>query len=123
MADVLNHYSDVQQYLNKILTQNNQLQDTEGAIHGAFWNNMTCEQFKTGNVPHVSDPDTGGPMPILVVGDPDNSNIIKALRGTPGSPFDPNTGAFGQMPADGPPFFTPEQIAPLADWIKNGCNC
>jgi hypothetical protein len=60
-------------------------------------------------------------MPILLKGNSAQSNIIIALRGTLGSPFDPNTGAFGQMPADGAAFLTEERIAPLAAWIDAGC--
>lgn len=61
-------------------------------------------------------------MPILIVGNSSQSNLILALQGAANTPFDPNTGDFGQMPADGPPFFDPEtQIKPLADWIDAGC--
>jgi len=35
--------------------------------------------------------------------------------------FDPATGAFGQMPANGPPMFTPGQIKAIADWVDAGC--
>lgn len=118
---VLNSFIDVQQYLTKILTTNNQMGDTQSAPHGAFFNNLTYQQFVTGNVPNITDPNSGGPMPILVKGNAAQSNIILALQGAPNTPFDPNSGAFGQMPADGPPFFTAAQIQPLADWINAGC--
>jgi hypothetical protein len=118
----LNSYEDVKNHLNNILTANGQLNDTKHAPHHDWWNNMTYEQFTTGNVPGVSDPDTGQPMPILVVGNSSKSNIILALQGAPNTPFDPNSGSIGQMPADGPPFFDPAtQIQPLADWIDAGC--
>ena len=125
---VLSHYADVQQYLIQILTGNissqtgdNEEADSEGAPHGAFWADMSYDQFVNGNVPGVSDPNTGQPMKILEIGNAANSNIINALLGTPGTPFDPGTGAFGQMPADGPPFLTQEQVQPIADWIDNKC--
>ena len=126
----ITNYAQLQTYLNTTLsslissqTGNNELEDTQTqSPHLDFWNSMTYQQFITGNVPHVSDPNTGKPMPILVVGNSASSNIIMALRGTPGTPFDPNNGAFGQMPADGPPFFSPQQIQPIADWIDNGCK-
>lgn len=118
----LNSYEDVKNHLNSILTANAQMSSTQHAPHHDWWNSMTYEQFTTGNVPGVSDPDTGQPMPILVAGNSSKSNIILALQGTPNTPFDPNSGAFGQMPADGPPFFDPAtQIQPLADWIDAGC--
>ena len=28
---------------------------------------------------------------------------------------------FEQMPADGPPFFTPAQLQPIIDWVNAGC--
>lgn len=127
-AGTLNSYGDVQAYLIKTFTADiapggsNVEQDAaNNAPHGAFWSTMTYQEFVTGNVPGVSDPNTGGPMPILVSGNSAQSNIIMALRGTPGSPFDPNSGAFGRMPADGAPFLTDDQIAPLAAWIDAGC--
>jgi hypothetical protein len=117
----LNSYEEVKNHLNTILTANGQLSDTQHAPHHDWWNSMTHQEFTTGNVPGVSDPVTGKPMPILVVGNSSQSNLILALQGAVNTPFDPNSGAFGQMPADGPPFFDPAQIQPLADWIDAGC--
>jgi hypothetical protein len=124
----INSYAELQQYLTGILTanisestHNPEEKDAENAPHGTFWNNLTYDQFVNGDVPNVSDPNTGDPMPILVKGDAAGSNIIQALEGTPNSPFDPNTGAFGQMPADGPPYLTAAQIQPISDWINAGC--
>ena len=118
----LKSYEDVKNHLNNILTANGQMSDTQHAPHHDWWNNMTFEQFITGSVPGVKDPQTGQPMPILVVGNAAQSNLILALQGAPGTPFDPNSGAFGPMPADGPPFFDQaSQIQPLSDWIDAGC--
>ena len=123
----LSSYAQVQAYLVRILTQDavgdsNAEQDAaDGAPHGAFWATMTYQQFVAGNVPGVKDPATGKPMPILVSGNSAQSSIVMALRGTPGSPFDPDTGAFGPMPADGAALLTEAQIAPLAAWIDAGC--
>ena len=123
----LTSYEEVQAYLTKILTNNisstgnNEESDSENAPHGDFWNTLSYSELVNGNVPNVSDPNTGQPMPILIIGNSAQSNIILALQGAPGTPFDPNTGAFGQMPGDGPPFFTTDQIQPLADWIDAGC--
>jgi hypothetical protein len=127
-ASQLGSYADVQAYLIKIFTadkapggSNAEDDAANGAPHGAFWATLSYQQFVAGNVPGVTDPKTGQAMPILSKGNSAQSNIITALRGTPGSPFDPNTGAFGQMPADGAAFLTEAQIAPLAAWIDAGC--
>jgi hypothetical protein len=48
-------------------------------------------------------------------GDSRNSNIIQAMQGV-GSLFGPD-GSYGQMPANGPPFFTADQIASVAAWM------
>jgi hypothetical protein len=128
-SGTITSYAQLQDYLNTLFsgmistqTGNTVLQDTKTqSPHFDFWNTLTYDQFVTGNVPNVRNPTNGQPMPILVKGDSQQSNIIMALQGTPGTPFDPNTGAFGQMPADGPPFCTPEQIQPVADWIDAGC--
>jgi hypothetical protein len=117
-AVTLNHYTDVQQYLIKILTGNissqtgnNEEEDSENnAPHGAFWATLSYTDFTTGDVPNMG-------MPVLVKGDANSSNIIKALLGLP--PFDGSQ--FQQMPADGPPFLTPAQVQPISDWINNGC--
>jgi hypothetical protein len=77
---------------------------------------MSYQQFVTGNVPSVR-----GSMPILIKGNSAQSNIVMALRGTPGSPFDPKSGRFRRMPTDGAEYFTEEVIAPLAGWIDAGC--
>jgi hypothetical protein len=115
----LAHYTDVQQFIISILMANGE--SAAGAPHLDFWATLHYNDFTTGPVPNVTDPDTGGPMPILVKGNSAKSNIILALRGATGTPFDPSTGAFGQMPANGPPFFTSDQIQSIADWIDAGC--
>jgi len=115
----LNHYAEVQQFIASILTSNGQ--SWEGAPHKNFWETLSYNDFVNGNVPHVKDPDTGSPMPILIKGNSAQSNLILALRGAPGTAFDPGSGAIGQMPANGPPFFTDDQISSIADWIDRGC--
>ncbi len=116
---VINSYEELKQHLNAILQTNGQDGDTRRAPHRDFWNSMTYEEFTTGHVPRISDPDTGNPMPILVVGKPSDSILIKALRAT--GPFDPISGSFSQMPASGPPYFTDDQIKPIEAWIAAGC--
>lgn len=104
-------YAQLQKYITDLLTADGV--PVVGGPHHAFWNTLSYTQFVTGTVPGVG-------MPILIKGDSAKSNIIMALRGTPGSPFDPNTGDIGQMPAGAAPF-TEAQIKPIADWIDAGC--
>lgn len=114
----LNSFPDVQQFIDRIMTQNGEQGGVPNSPHLAFWLNLTYDQFVTGNVPGVNDPNTGLPVPILVKGNAAGSNLIMALQGQ--GPFGP-TGSFNQMPANGPPFFTADQIASIATWIDNGC--
>jgi hypothetical protein len=116
----LTSYAAVQAFISKVLTDNNEMGGVPASPHKAFWNTLSYEAFVHGNVPHVSAPDTGAPLPILVVGKSSESNLILSLRGQ-GPLFDPTTGAFGQMPANGPPLFTAEQVQAIADWIDAGC--
>jgi hypothetical protein len=115
----INNYADLQDLLNKFVAA---AQVTPGlAPHGVFWNNLTYDEFINGEVPGVPG------YKILEVGNAAGSNIIMALSGTPGSPFDPNSGLIGQMPQPNPPYNsnTPSQsdvIAALTDWINNGCK-
>lgn len=117
---VLNHYADVQQFISNILTQNHESGGVATSPHRAFWNSLSYNDFVNGNVPGVNDPTSGQPLPILIKGDSANSNLILALQGK-GPFFDPNTGAFGQMPANGPPMFTDDQVNSIAHWIDAGC--
>jgi len=124
----INSYKDLQNFLNSVLTANGQLADCKSGAcpHRDFWNNLSYNDFVNGPIPNVKDPTTNPPsaMPILVKGDSQHSNIILALSGAPGTLFDPNNpspNAFGQMPADGPPFFSAAQIAEIAAWIDAGC--
>jgi hypothetical protein len=125
---VLNGYPAVQAYLYKLFTthktperNSNVQRDAQKTAHGAFWSTLSYTDFISGDVPNVIDPRTGKPLRILIPGNSAQSNIIMALRGTRGSPFDPNTGPFGQMPADGAGALSEAQIAPLAAWIDAGC--
>jgi hypothetical protein len=114
----LNSFADVQAFIDQVLSQNGEQSGLGFSPHKAFWDNLTYDQFVNGSVPGVSDPDTGQPMPILVKGNSAQSNIILALQGS-GPAFGPNQ--FGQMPANGPPYFTADQIASIAMWIDSGC--
>jgi hypothetical protein len=114
----LKSFADVQAFFNNFIKQNGI--DLSGSYHFAFCN-TTYDNFVTGNVPGVVDPNTNLPIPVLTKGDGAHSNIIYALRGTPGTLWDPNNPAgFGQMPFNGP-YFSAAQIQELSDWITAGC--
>jgi hypothetical protein len=113
----LNSYADVQAFIDGVMQANGDSAD--GAPHGSFWRTLSYNDFVSGPVPNVQDPNSGGPIPILAVGNSGASNIILALTGQ-GPLFDPNTGAFGQMPAGGTPF-TAAQVQQIADWIDRKC--
>jgi hypothetical protein len=115
----LNHYADVQKFITSILQANGQY--PVGPPHKNFWETLSYTDFVNGNVPGVKDPNTNLPMPILIKGNSAKSNLILALQGAAGTVFDPDTGAFGRMPANGPPFFTDDQIKSIANWIDGNC--
>jgi hypothetical protein len=115
----LNSFAAVQHFIDQVLTANNEQSGVRVSPHKAFWSTLTYDQFVNGNVPGVADPNSGDPMPILVKGNSAQSNLILALQGV-GPIFGPE-GAIGQMPANGPPFFSAEQIGAIAAWIDNGC--
>ena len=117
----LKSFADVQNLLNQVLTQNDQIDGVASSPHQSFWTTLSYDDFVNGNVPNVTDPATGKPLPILVKGDSAHSNLILALEGQ-GPLFDPRAGTIGQMPANGPPMFTKEQIASIAAWIDAGCR-
>lgn len=114
----LNSFADVQQFIAQVLVQSNQQGAVGFSPHKAFWSRLTYDQFVNGNVPNVTDSTTHQPVPILVAGNSAQSNLIMALKGT--GPFG-SDGPFSQMPANGPPFFTDDQIASIAAWIDAGC--
>ena len=118
-AQQLKSFADVQRFISEIVSQNGQQGALPSAPHQAFWATLTYDEFVNGNVPGVTDPNTGQPMRNLVKGKSAQSNLILSLQGL-GAIFGPD-GAIGQMPANGPPFFTPEQISAIAMWIDSGC--
>jgi hypothetical protein len=117
MATVINTYAQLGQYIDSILATNKELPVNKA--HKQFWDTLSYDDFVNGNCPNVVDPNSQ-PIKILVVGNSKASNLILALSGAAGTIFDPN-GAIGQMPANGPPFFTVDQIAPIAAWIDAKC--
>lgn len=118
MAVSINSYAELQTVLNDFVSSAGV---TPGlAPHGVFWENLTYQQFTTGQVPGVPG------FQIVDVGNAAQSNIIQALSGTPNSPFDPNSGTIGQMPQPSPPYesASPSQsdvIAAISAWINAGC--
>jgi hypothetical protein len=115
----INSYSDLQEFMNNVLTTNHEVGGVATAPHGGFWQTLSYNDFVNGNVPNVKDPNTGQPIPILKKGNSAQSNLVLSLQGK-GPLFD-EAGAFGQMPANGPPMFTDPQIKQIADWIDAGC--
>lgn len=112
-------YQNLQGYMYAILLTNQQEADVEtSSPHGAFWFDLSYDDFVNGNTPNVSD-NAGNPVKIVIPGDAANSNFILALQGS-GPLFGP-TGEFGQMPPIGPPFFTAAQIQPIIDWVNARC--
>jgi hypothetical protein len=118
-ATSITSFAQLQSFINQVLTANNEWAGVSDSPHLAFWTTLSYQQFVTSNVPGVTDPNTGSPMPILVKGSSATSNLILALQGV-GPDFGPD-GGIGQMPSNGPPFFTTDQIASIAAWIDNGC--
>jgi hypothetical protein len=113
MADLtLPNFAAVQAFLSLVISQNGN--DISGATHKAFWNTTTYTEFTTGDVPHVTPS-----VRILIPGNSAQSNIILALLGR-GPLFDPSSN-YGQMPQDGPPYFTTAQVNEIAAWIDAGC--
>ncbi len=84
-----------------------------GGPHGPFWRELTLEEFVQFDV---------FGLPIVTVGDGDDSTIVKALRGQ--APFGEDIGTAGatfrRMPAGMPPV-PDEQIVLIARWIDDGC--
>lgn len=107
----LKSFADVQAWLTECEAFLNS--DPADAPHGSFWNTLSYKEFTTGNVPGIS-----ASVRILVPGDGDNASII-ALEGK-GPLFGPS-GQYGQMPADGPPFFDQAWIDPVKAWINANC--
>ena len=63
----------------------------------------------------VNHPALGSSILRVAPGDPERSYLIKKLRGDPDITGD-------RMPQDGPPYLTPEQIAGIAGWIREGAK-
>lgn len=105
----LNSYKDVQAFFNDFIAANQV--SIEDSPHGAFWNDLTYDQFVNGNVP--SRPG----VKILVSANAADSNLIKILKG----PLTVGAQSFRRMPGGGPVYMTDEMIATLADWIDRGC--
>lgn len=89
--------------------------DAEVASHGPFWRDVTRDRFVAMRI---------GGRRLVTLGDGDNSNLVKSMRGQ--APFgsdlpDPPEGAVTPtMPPDRPP--VPEaSIAKIIEWINDGC--
>lgn len=88
---------------------------TDVRAHGAFWRGTDRDTFV--------DLEIRG-LPLLIVGDGNNSNLIKALRGQ--APFgkglapEPEGALYQRMPA-GRPSVEPNDIQFIQDWIDDDC--
>ena len=114
----LDNFAAVQQFIEQVLMDNSENGGVGFSPHKAFWKTLTYDQFVNGNVPGVQDPTTRAALPILVKGNSAQSILILALQGSGPLFSDAN---FGRMPANGPPFFTDDQIASIAAWIDANC--
>ncbi|MDI3559051.1 hypothetical protein [Bradyrhizobium sp. Arg816] len=112
MAGKITTYADFQNFMDACCTKVGADPDLSG--HGRWWRDMTHTTF-------VTDGTVKGQR-VVVVGDPDNSIMIHALRGdTPD--FDANDphARFGRMPLNANSFFADADIDEIADWIQRGC--
>jgi len=100
-------YNEVKQILNDLADQGSQGHPFHDG-KGRFWNDYdTLVSTST----KIYDQ-----QPVVVVGNPDASPLIKALKGE--APFDDSS--YPRMPQDRPPATT-QQINDISDWIRNGC--
>jgi hypothetical protein len=114
----LTSYQAIQNFIDQVLQTNAESGGVKRSPHKAFWSTLSYQEFTQGNVPGVTD-DKNNPVRILMPGNSGQSALIQVLKGT--GIADPATGAFERMPANGPPFFTDQQIKEIADWIDAGC--
>jgi hypothetical protein len=112
---VIKTFADVQKTLTAFATSG-----IAESPHLAFWN-TSYENFVTGNVPNVTDPNNNNnPIPILIKGDGKSSAIILALSGLP--PFDGSDPPLAQMPAPAGPYLDQDTIDAISAWIDAGAN-
>jgi hypothetical protein len=111
MAAKINSYAEFQDFMDACCVKAGADPDLSG--HGRWWRTMDHNVFvTTGKVKGQR---------VVVVGDPDNSVVIKALRGVPPDFSEDPDARFGRMPANSGSFFEPADIDEIADWIKRGC--
>lgn len=102
-------FHDVQRSLDRILG------GASPGNHKAFWRGRTRDEFVALRVFGLA---------VVQVGDPESSNLVRALRGL--APFGsdltppPDDAFLPRMPMDQPPA-APEEIALIEDWIRDGC--
>jgi hypothetical protein len=94
-------FQDIQEILDELVD------NRSFGAHGAFWRTLSRDEFVEHRVFGYQ---------IIKLGNPSESNIIKALKGLP--PF--NGVPFRSMPA-GMDEATAIQIKTIEDWIENGC--
>jgi hypothetical protein len=106
-------FSDIVNLLNELASNDPNIGD---APHGAFWQNTTRDEFI-----QIRTDNWGVPGPLVILGQPKQSNLFLALSGLP--PFDGSQ--LPQMPdTDADPggrHANPEELAMVAAWITNNC--
>ena len=114
-------FKDVQAYLDAIAKKNGHLGNSP---HGAFWNTLSYDDFKTQSVPNVGIPimDTANPLlsPFyLILITPDGFQGIPQMP--IGGPFITDTNPDYQVTLADLTQITGKQIAcNLAYWLSNG---
>lgn len=102
-------FRQVQEALDRILGE------APPPNHGVFWRGKTRDEFISATV---------FGLPVLVVGDPERSNLVRALRGLPPFGLDvtprPAGARMRRMPAGLPPA-AESDIAIIEGWIRQGC--
>ena len=111
MAGKINSYKEFQDFMDACCTKEGADPDMSG--HGRWWTAMTYQKF-------ITDGKVKGQR-IVIVGDPDNSVMIHALRGDPLDFTEDPPSRFGRMPKNATAFFEKADIDEIADWIGRNC--
>src|SRR5882762_4082676 len=104
MTAKINSYAEFQDFMDACCVMAKADPDMSG--HGRWWRAMDHNVFvTTGKVKGQR---------VVVVGDPDNSIIIKALRGVPPDFAEDSAARFGRMPLNAASFFEKDDIDEIA---------
>ncbi len=109
----LKTFAEVQQLIDQVLTQNGEIGGVSAAPHGSFWTALSYQEFTTGDVRR--QPRGLRSWSSAISRTPTSFRLCKYR------PIVRSEWRIGQMPGNGPPFFTDDQIKEIADWIDLGC--